>query len=130
MNVLKQSAMFKTLKPPIHPDRNNFKTQKPPMSWSIPPTLISRLKSNAARNDFDKLGGNYCLTGTVIDDLQCCNHVTGVLGRSVHRRHTGTLFGASRFFHSVENEIRKRELVEVLEHRLIYIVILQHSFSR
>merc|ERR1719206_961753 len=122
--------MFKTIKPPIHPDRNNFKTEKPPVSWSIPTALIGCLKSNAARNNLDKLGSNDSLTGTIVDNLQGGDHVPGIFGGSIHRRHTGTLFGACRFFHSVENEIRKRKLVEVLEHRLIHIVILQHGFSR
>merc|ERR1719427_1521829 len=67
--------------------------------------------------------------GSVVDNLQRLDHVTSILCCVVHCRHTGRLFGASRFFHSVKHKVGKGEFVEALEGCLINIIVLEHGLS-
>src|SRR3954454_15074398 len=76
-----------------------------PITWLIRPLLLvavaavaisdsllsGSLERLGARDDFDELSGDRGLTGAVVLDGQAVDHVAGVAGGVVHRRHPAAL---------------------------------------
>src|ERR1051326_2213177 len=63
-----------------------------PMTWVIRPTLLSmgrprKLQRLGAGDDLDQLLGDHRLAGAVVGERLAADHVAGIAGGIVHRRH-------------------------------------------
>src|SRR5688572_16113083 len=62
---------------------------------SFSPSVLSQRLG--AGDDFDQFLGDISLTRAVIGDGQLVDHVAGVAGRAIHRRHPGALLAGCIF---------------------------------
>src|SRR5690348_6799233 len=78
---------------------SNFTSTTAPITWLMVPTLflamISLVRSErlGARDDLDEFLGDDRLTGAVVGDGEAVDHLAGIAGRAVHRRHARPLLG-------------------------------------
>src|SRR5688500_40862 len=89
---------------------------------SFNPSLVSQRLG--AGDDFDQFLGDVRLTRAVVGDGQAIDHVAGIAGRAVHRRHTGALF-AGRILQQraidLHADIARQQL---LQDRILFRLVL------